>query len=249
MGDDSRNPLDLGISGIPMLTAPPPARPQPGESIGPETFATWIPAPQALRVLTEHFGTLTAIEALIRRLANGHLIAAAESATWSEDGKSDQRDYTAISHLIWQQFIPNYQDSFWKIGDAEILLADGRGKYHTAWSPQVLFMDVRFDPAGFQKLMPRLVDLPDAAPQAAVPPAPSAVAMPAKNKGGRPPKAYWEDCLIHFFGLIYSGDLKPANQAALEDEMAAWISANHNDHPSEAIIRTRAAKLWNACQD
>ena len=64
------------------------------------------------------------------------------------------------------------------------------------------------------------------------------------NKGGRPPKSYWEDAIVAMFDRIFHGSFNPSTQAEIEAAMATWILEKHGDSPSEASVRTRAAKIF-----
>jgi hypothetical protein len=237
MGEEDSNdkkPRDA-IRGWPAPAAPQPVQPQSGETIGREAFETWVRAPLAYSTLVDHYGSVDiAISSIFRRVTNGLLRAASELAVWEECGKRREDEYSLISAKLWIVLSPGYQAHLWKNGEIDALLSSRRGGYVTVDDPTVTLIDVRFEPSGLDKMLGRSAER-------AAPPGPS----PQARKGGRPPKTYWEDVLIHFFDEIYRGDLKPKNQAELEDTMASWISEMYNETPSEAIIRTRAVKLWS----
>lgn len=65
------------------------------------------------------------------------------------------------------------------------------------------------------------------------------------NSGGRPPKADWEQGLIHLFGKIYADGWKPANISELSTELQSWLLLNGVE-VSDTAAKQRARPLFNA---
>jgi len=60
--------------------------------------------------------------------------------------------------------------------------------------------------------------------------------------------AFWEDAIIAVAKDIYFAKLQPKRQADVERALAAWIEDNGHT-ASEAPIRQRARKLWQAMKE
>jgi len=67
----------------------------------------------------------------------------------------------------------------------------------------------------------------------------------AKNSGGRPAAAWWDDLWCAIWGLIHQGDFKPNSQADVERAMLHWATANGHDI-SESTVKPKARKLFHA---
>lgn len=63
------------------------------------------------------------------------------------------------------------------------------------------------------------------------------------RNGGRPTRFDWPDAVLAVFGLIYRGELKPANQADIERALLLHLSDGENA-PSESTVRPYAKKIW-----
>jgi hypothetical protein len=64
-----------------------------------------------------------------------------------------------------------------------------------------------------------------------------------KNKGGRPPKAFWDDFWIEFFGRIHDGDLEPKSQADVKEAMIQ-ILEDHNWPLDDRELDKPSRKAW-----
>jgi hypothetical protein len=64
-------------------------------------------------------------------------------------------------------------------------------------------------------------------------------------KGGRPPADWWDDLWIEICRQLFTGDLKPAKQAHVENAMKTWAAQNGHD-VGDSSIRPRARKLFSA---
>jgi hypothetical protein len=49
--------------------------------------------------------------------------------------------------------------------------------------------------------------------------------QPIPNKGGAPPKPWWDDLWSEMFRQIYTGDLVPKRQADIERAMLDWAAS------------------------
>ena len=65
------------------------------------------------------------------------------------------------------------------------------------------------------------------------------------NKGGRPSKSWWEDCIIEISRQIYLGELKPKRQADVAKAMHEWIASNDYE-VGETQVKQRARKVFDA---
>ena len=65
------------------------------------------------------------------------------------------------------------------------------------------------------------------------------------NSGGRPPKPYWEQALIHLFGKIYRDGWKPETIEEVNSELQNWL-VNEGADVSDTASRERARALFRA---
>jgi hypothetical protein len=76
----------------------------------------------------------------------------------------------------------------------------------------------------------------------------------SKSVGGRPPKADWEQALIHLFGKIYRDGWKPETIEEVNSELQNWLvneGADVSDTASRERARAlfRALKAWDAAEN
>jgi hypothetical protein len=71
----------------------------------------------------------------------------------------------------------------------------------------------------------------------------TAIVGTTKNKGGRPPKAFWDDFWIEFFGRIHDGDLEPKSQADVKEAMIQ-ILEDHNWQLDDRELDKPSRKAW-----
>lgn len=206
------------------------------KTISEAEYELWLPPPLALKRLSALLSEGPAMEEIYRRLCEGQVRSVARTANWyDQQGFSTDRHFELLHDFLWQTDKPRDYDNFWKTGSHTLsrrLFASSNKQY------PIKCFGIRFDPEGINGILKDGgVGMPDAT-----------AAAPAKNTGGRPRKAYWEDALAAIFERLWNNEFKPTNQADIETEMAQWILDNHRDSPSEASIRTRAAKLWKICK-
>lgn len=67
------------------------------------------------------------------------------------------------------------------------------------------------------------------------------------NSGGRPPKANWEQALIHLFGKIYREGWKPQSIEEVNIELQNWL-VNEGFDVSDTASRDRARSLFRALE-
>ena len=89
---------------------------------------------------------------------------------------------------------------------------------------------------GIHFSLPALRDLVSATPG-------QAAAQAAQNKGGRPPKEWWDDLWCAVWGQIYRGDFKPKSQAEIERAMMDWVLARE-ESVSESTLKPLARKMF-----
>jgi len=63
------------------------------------------------------------------------------------------------------------------------------------------------------------------------------------NKGGRPPKEWWDDLWCTIWGDVYRGDLQPKSQADIERAMMEWVIARE-ESVSESTLKPLARKMF-----
>ena len=68
-----------------------------------------------------------------------------------------------------------------------------------------------------------------------------------KSVGGRPPKADWEQALIHLFGKIYREGWKPESIEEINSELQNWLVHKVAD-VSDTASRDRARSLFRALE-
>jgi hypothetical protein len=171
---------------------------------------------------------------IIDRLKLGHIRAVARSGT----SAGVPRSPCLVEPRFWGWHMED-ETHFWETGDAHIQTPSTSG--YGDWRV-FIFLDVRFDPASLNGKInvPVATDREDSLGVPAIAP----VLAPPSNKGGRPSKPYWEDAITEMFDRIFHGSFNPTTQAEVEAAMARWILEKHGDNPSEASIRTRAAKIF-----
>jgi hypothetical protein len=63
------------------------------------------------------------------------------------------------------------------------------------------------------------------------------------NRGGRPPKDWWDDLWCAVWGEVYRGDLKPKSQADIERAMMNWVIARE-ESVSESTLKPLARRMF-----
>lgn len=74
-------------------------------------------------------------------------------------------------------------------------------------------------------------------------PPPDAGQLPAKNKGGKPLAAHWDEMWSEVAAQLWLGDLKPTKQADITKAMLDWFAARNIDI-GETAVTDRARQLW-----
>lgn len=219
------------------------------EDLTGEEFAAWLPPKFAVRMLIDRNGWSDdqAIRALLKRLAASIVRAAAAHIVYKPNGRTEERRYRRfIPYTHWE---PDSQwlihSDFWDTGDItfDVLGGSNTNAYSIKVVGHISFFDVRFDPADVEAMTAHSqvktpVPLPSLPPSAA---------QQQPNRGGRPPKAYWEPLLIEMARQLYAGELQPKRQADIEEAMHIWLSANGHA-AGETQVRERARKLWQTIE-
>lgn len=65
----------------------------------------------------------------------------------------------------------------------------------------------------------------------------------AKNRGGKPLAAHWDDMWASIAIQLYTGDLQPKTQADVERAMQGWF-VDSDLEIGDTALRDRARKLW-----
>jgi hypothetical protein len=203
--------------------------------IAADEFETWLLPSVAIGQL-KHLERRSAILTLFERLRYGHIQSAARRFTLQ--GASGE--YLRIDAITWKNAEHGIVTSrLWSAGDITI---DIRGRYRGVTAsnlvPLALF-GVRFEPGGIRELIPQR------SPPPALPADPPPATAPQPNKGGRPPKPFWDELWAEICRQLFVGDLKPDTQAKVETAMLDWASAKGHDL-SESAAKTRARLLMRA---
>lgn len=78
---------------------------------------------------------------------------------------------------------------------------------------------------------------------APAPSVPLAQPAPAKNNGGKPLAAHWDEMWANIAVQLYVGDLKPNSQKQIKEAMFAWFNARSID-VGDTAVTDRARQLW-----
>ena len=71
----------------------------------------------------------------------------------------------------------------------------------------------------------------------------STMAQPAKNPGGKPMAAHWDEMWASLAVALYTGDLQPKTQADIERAIKDWFAERDRD-VGDTPVRDRARQLW-----
>ena len=223
--------------------------------ISADEIASWYTPIEACRYAAKIVGTKGAANAIWQRLVGGMIEAASttSSKTVKDYSPKPNPNPELIPCHFWKRFSSTGSD-IWGAGDARFYFPGGR---HGGQSITYQCFGIKLNPRDVHATLPSLPPAPlTKKPEQSVqsipegePPQPVAPASTSKgNKGGRPPKEWWDDFWVGIFVKIYVGELQPKRQADLERAMADWVSA-HGYDASEQTIRKAARKLFGALQE
>ena len=192
----------------------------------------WLSATAALRVMYEQFGTnpTAAGSALVDQCKLGFVPSRAALMQKSSSGFTswslEEREWD-IPDWFWENLTkPEHSSQDWHRGTFR---GWGRAPDRSAY---MQLTNVHFLKAALDALAsPSEQSLPEA----------------KANRGGRPPKDYWDDLWCAIWGLAYRGDLQPKNQADIERAMMAWIE-ERGETASESTIKPLARKMFMEMQ-
>lgn len=71
---------------------------------------------------------------------------------------------------------------------------------------------------------------------------------PKVNRGGRPAKWEWEDCLVEIFRIVHLYGL-PESQAEMVRTLQDWFISHVSDAPAESEIKKRVSKVFRAIRE
>jgi hypothetical protein len=110
-------------------------------------FERWITPAQALSILN-HLGRITAAQSILTHLRAVRFRACAETISQYVDGETKFFYRSPFPPKWWSRTdADNSSDSFWTVGDITIFDDD--------MTDAIYFTDIRFDPAGIEKLRTR----------------------------------------------------------------------------------------------
>jgi hypothetical protein len=207
----------------------------PPRDLTAEDIATWITPHEALDILRGSFGEEILLEAvLIQRLKGGMVQGVAGHIAWEGNARPRQALVTIPSEY-WEQYSYQTHDAFWQTSDIQLYVPNFDGRHN---SSHITLYSVRFEPEGVRAIT-------TSAPKKLAPSKPAGASAKNQNKGGRPPKEWWDDLWVEIFRQIYAGELVPKKQADIELAMLEWAT-NHGHDLSEAAARKPARKLFAA---
>lgn len=189
----------------------------------------------ALKLVRRGSTDTAAKEALLNRLEHGLIRSVAKTVKY----KDITDHYFAINPKWWSLLRHGWlASSIWDLAGDVVML--NRTSIGYGYSDEVVHLfEVRFETEG---VSPLITKQPDPLPSSVK----SGEAATSKNRGGRPPKDYWDDLWVEICRQLYIvGDLKPEKQANIEKAMLDWAVKNGHEM-SEAAARSRARKLFNA---
>jgi hypothetical protein len=205
-------------------------------------YRAWL-APRGALELLKHLTIQQAKLALYDRLRFGHIRSMARQ--WNY--KNETGEFYPITAQAWVDAEHGILVSdFWSTGQITISIRERSPAYGSQTFTLALF-GVRFDPTGVRALLPPGTASTPNTVQSDHAGAPSTSRLSA-NKGGRPPKGWWEDLWIEIVRQVFNGELQPKRQADIEKAMTDWVSGQGQE-VSERTIRGPARKLWHVVFD
>jgi hypothetical protein len=215
------------------------------QSVTPEELAKWLTPKGALALVAKAFGD-EAAKAIWGRLSGGAIRAAAASSSQTE-GKNNpkfDRTPTIIPARYWARISTTNGPNFWETGEARFWFPSARPRVQA--SIAVHCYAIRLNPNDLGAMLPADIGQINPVQQSEPPLEPAAeTTKPDKpvNKGGRPPKDWWQDLWVEMCRQIYAGDLKFERQSQIETAMADWLSQQGYE-AGEQTIRRAARKLF-----
>jgi hypothetical protein len=204
----------------------------------------WIPCSEAIRLLAQLYdqsdryadyeiSLLVAADTLLNRLANDAMQARAGKAemSWGNPLMEENAKYynnENIPSSFWRSLKrceESERELDWVVGDFSYMNGSND---HCFWGSA---FNVQIDMAG----------LPGSMTTSAAFDAPAST---EPRGAGRPARFDWPDAVLSIFGLIYRGELKPANQAEVERALLSHLSDGQSS-PSESTVRPYAKKIWD----
>ncbi len=210
-----------------------------------EQFKDWMPPPEAVELLGTAYGNhSTAIITLLQHLRGGVVQAISERATVPNYRNIEtELTFAIIPKDHWELISANTE--FWNTGHLSYWFRN----QGTLDKVQARYFNVRFEPDRVREIIGNITPKTSSIEQRTVTAkAPIAVApgMIPANKGGRPPKVWWEDFWIDMGCLIYEGKIRPdMTKAAIAELMHQWVS-DHDYEAGPTVIKDAARKLLNA---
>jgi hypothetical protein len=207
-----------------------------------ENKENWITAAQAVQLLAPTLKEYTARIIICTRAHAGMIRARAERFIVA--GRSI--DNVELPPIFWWAKGHEALHQNWRAGDFDTWVEShklGRDFRLSAGKVHLEAFNVSFLRSEIEKLM--LPDTPAPAPDPSTEAA--APSEPERNKGGRPPRGFWEELWVEIARQLYVGELKPKTQADIEAAMHQWIT-DHNHEAGETTVRDRARMLWRAIE-
>lgn len=184
-----------------------------------DEYAHWLPPDEASKILVAKFGdSYVARHTLLERIRGGKVRAV-------------DQDLKEVDAQYWRAV--GEDDQFWITGDLTLRVRDDVG-----YSSDLRFYHVRFDPNAVSAVIPPHLNKPGGVEEA-----PRNNPAIAANKGGRPPKSWWQDLWVEMCCQVYEGDIHPtATQADIFARMQQWVS-DHDHDAGETVLKEAARKL------
>ena len=210
-----------------------------------ESKEEWISAGEAARLLKPSLGgEMMAQMSLCKRAHAGMVRSRAQRLKVA----GRPRDDAELPSFFWWAEGHEALHQNWRTGDFDTWV---RGKdlprvlRQSASEVHFEAFNVSFLRSDIEKLIPA-IPTPPVAPPATVSNE-AAMSKPERNKGGRPPRGFWEELWVEIARQLYIGDLKPKTQADIEAAMHQWIS-DQGHEAGGTTVRDRARMLWRVIE-
>jgi hypothetical protein len=187
----------------------------------------WVTPKRAVEYAAMCVGSKGAQNAVWQRLQAGMIEAGARYRSYfGSNTPPDEQWEPDIPPSSWTSFVADGSD-LWEAGDA---------KFYWGQST-VLFVGVLLSATDLKSSLPDPIEATEETK-------PAPAATPARERGGRPRKDFWDELWVDICVQIYEAKLIPKRQADIEKAMLDWAT-KHGHDLSEATVRPRAKMLFS----
>jgi hypothetical protein len=207
-----------------------------------DDFANWLTPQQALLHARSVLGYEP--EKPIRELLIGGIIKTVALKTSTASPPNAEPHITEVPEPIparyWGHLTDSTMSEFWQTGIARFYFSPERKR--VTYATIVRCFDVRLHPTDVETSFPmsrKIVPARPPARETSTSPSPTPA---SPNKGGRPPKFWWQDFWVEMCCRIYEGEIQPtATQAAILAQMQQWVS-DHDYEAGDTVLKEAAQK-------